>query len=186
MTVRAFVVVVLTYLLAHGLTAWLIAPVQALYMPEITVYASLVYLPHGVRVLAAWLLGWTAVFPLAVGALLSEFLFTSHDFAHVADPVLLKSVAVGAASAPLAFGLLRMLRPAHVTDRRPTLHWSWLLLTGAVASGLNSVGQSLVFSGRLLPGQPLSVSVVYLVGDIIGLVVTALALMLVFRAMRSR
>ncbi len=186
MIARSFLVVILAYLLAHGVTAWLVTPVQAAYMPEITVYASLVYLPHGVRVLAAWLLGWIAIVPLAIGAFLSEFLFTSHDLAHVTDPVLLLSIAVGAVSAPLAFGVMRLARPDKRPDGRPNVHWTWLLLAGAIASVLNSVGQSMVFSGSLLPGLPLSVTVVYGVGDLIGLIVTTLALMLLFRAMRER
>ena len=44
------------YILAHGLTALVVTPMQARLLPDVTMFASLVYLPHGVRVLSAWLM----------------------------------------------------------------------------------------------------------------------------------
>lgn len=66
-----FSVVILAYVLAHGLTALLITPMQSRLMPELTIFASLAYLPHGVRVLSTWLLGKRAFLPLFLGAFLS-------------------------------------------------------------------------------------------------------------------
>ena len=65
-SLQTFGIVIVAYMLAHGLTAWLITPVQALLLPDVTAFASLVYLPHGVRVLATWLLGPIAFVPLAL------------------------------------------------------------------------------------------------------------------------
>ncbi|MCA0943117.1 hypothetical protein CLG85_025675 [Yangia mangrovi] len=177
-------VVILAYAFAHGLTALLITPLQSRLLPDVTAFASLVYLPHGVRVLSTWLLGKRAFVPLCLGAFLSEALFTPAEFRTSIEPLILLSIAVGAAAAPLAFEAMALAGRRVYAGQRADIHWKWLLLAGALASVINSVGQSLVFSGHILPDHSLQVLATYAVGDIIGLVVTTLALMLIFRWIR--
>ncbi|WP_102108768.1 hypothetical protein [Oceaniglobus roseus] len=178
--------VVLAYVLAHGLTALLVTPLQSRLIPEITPFASLVYLPHGVRVLSAWLLGRFAFFPLFAGAVLSEALFTPAGTIHALSPVILISVAVGASSAVLAFGIVKLLGHDFLASRTRRVRWNKLLIVGVLASFINSLGQSFTFSGVIVPDQSLAVLVTYAIGDLIGLIVTTLALMLIFRWMRLR
>ncbi|MGR3364534.1 MAG: hypothetical protein ACU0CY_10170 [Maritimibacter harenae] len=176
--------VVIAYVLAHGLTAFLITPVQSRILPDITAFASLVYLPHGVRVLATWLMGWSAVPALFVGGFLSEVLFTPDGITNVQSPVMLASIIVGAISAVLAFEVMRFLGHTLYAGQTLRIHWKWLLLVGVIASILNSIGQSIVFSAEILTGHALAVLAAYAVGDLVGLSVTTLILMLVFRWMR--
>lgn len=176
--------VVIAYVLAHGLTAFLITPVQSRILPDITAFASLVYLPHGVRVLATWLMGWSAVPALFVGGFLSEVLFTPDGITNVQSPVMLASIIVGAISAVLAFEVMRFLGHRLYAGQTPRIHWKWLLLVGVIASILNSIGQSIVFSAEILTGHALAVLAAYAVGDLVGLSVTTLILMMVFRWMR--
>ncbi|WP_353475769.1 hypothetical protein PVT71_22575 (plasmid) [Salipiger sp. H15] len=177
-------VVILAYVLAHGLTAVLITPLQARILPDVTAFASLIYLPHGVRVLSTWLMGKLAFVPLCIGAFLSEALFTPAEVSRATDPVILLSIAVGAASAILAFEGLALFGHRIYAGQNARIHWTWLLVAGALASVINSVAQSLVFSGTILPGHSFPVLVVYGIGDLVGLVATTLALMLVFRWVR--
>lgn len=172
------------YVVCHGLTAWVVTPVQQRFLPELTVFASLVYLPHGVRVLSVWLFGWKAVLPLAFGAFLSELIFTETSVRQLMQPVLLESIAVGALSALAAFGAFRLLGQRLFAGRARQMAWKWLLAVGAVASVFNSIGQSVVFSGLIFPGDQLPVMAVYAAGDLIGLAVCMVALMLIFRWMR--
>ncbi|MCA0920452.1 hypothetical protein [Pseudooceanicola nanhaiensis] len=181
---QSFAVVGVAYILAHGLTAFLITPVQMRLLPEITSFASLIYLPHGVRVLSTWLLGRIAFIPLAMGAFLSELLFTPAEFSTAWEPHILLSIAVGAASSIVAFEVLRLAGRNLYAGQSYRVHWTWLLVVGGLASVLNSIGQAVVFSGSLLSGQFAGVLLVYALGDLCGLVVTTLALMLVFRRMR--
>lgn len=179
-----FAVVIAAYVLAHGLTAVLITPLQSRLLPDVTAFASLVYLPHGVRVLSAWLIGRLAFVPLSIGAFLSEVLFTPAEVSTAWDPVILLSIAVGAASAVLAFDALALAGRNAYAGRRARVHWTWLLLVGTLASVINSLGQSLVFSGDILPDHSVQVLAIYALGDLIGLIATALALMLIFRWIR--
>lgn len=177
-------VVVLAYVIAHGFTALLVTPIQSHFLPDITSFASLLYLPHGVRVLATWLFRWKAIPALFVGALLSEMLFTPGGASAILSPVMLTSILVGAASAFLAFEVMRFFGyPAYASPPRQ-IHWTHVLAAGVVSSLLNSVGQSIVFSAEILSERALIVAALYALGDIAGLTVTTLALMLIFRWVR--
>ncbi|UWQ78518.1 hypothetical protein K3725_14540 [Leisingera sp. S132] len=181
---QSFAVITAAYIICHGLTAWVVTPVQGVFLPEITVFASLVYLPHGVRVLAVWLLGWRAVLPLAAGAFLSELIFTDDGVRQVMEPVLLQSIAVSAVSAFAAFEIAGMFGWTLYAGQSRRISWTSLLAIGALASLINSAGQSVVFSGLIFPGDQMPVMAVYAAGDLIGLAVCMLALTLIFRWLR--
>ena len=85
-----------------------VTPIQSVFLPEMTVFASLIYLPHGVRVLATWAYGWKAIPALIVGASLSVLLFSPSEDLNFLEPALIESLLVGAASAYIAFELLRL------------------------------------------------------------------------------
>jgi len=176
-------VVAMAYIVCHGITTWVIVPVQGYFLSDITIFASLVYLPHGVRVLSTWLLGWRAVLPLAVGAFLAELLFTDADVRIMMEHVLWLSVLVGALSAYVAFEIMRLLG-ATVYVRGSRMNWRQLLMVGILASVLNSIGQTMLFSGLISPGSQLGVILTYAVGDMLGQAVSMLALMMIFRTLR--
>lgn len=181
---QSFAVITAVYVICHGLTAWVVTPVQGLFLPEVTVFASLAYLPHGVRVLAVWLFGWRAVLPLAAGAFLSELMFTDAGVRQLMEPVLLESIAVGAAAAFAAFEIAWLFGWNLYAGQSRRVSWTGLLAVGALASVINSAGQSLVFSGLIFPGDQLPVMAVYAAGDLIGLAVCMLLLTLIFRWLR--
>ena len=182
-SLQSYPVVILAYVLCHGLTALLITPLQNQLFPDVTLFASLLYLPHGVRVLSAWLLGWRAFPPLCLGAAASEVLFTPAEFGSITDPVLIASIAIGASSALVAFEVFRLVGRPLYAGRERRVDWRALLLVGVLASVLNSVGQAFVFSDRILPDHMASIVATYAAGDLLGLVVTTLGLMMVFRWM---
>ena len=181
---RNFLIVVAVYVLCHGVTALLVTPVQNLFAANVTVFASLIYLPHGVRVLATWLLGWKTFFPLFAGAFLSELLFTPAQTLTFTEPVILGSIAVGAISAYVGFVIANVFGRDLNVGRVRTMHWKWLLVVGTIASVFNSVGQIIVFSGLIVPDDVFVVLATYAIGDLVGLVVSMLVLMIVFRWIR--
>ena len=183
-TVRNSLIVVAVYVLFHGVTAFLVAPVQKLFVSHITVFASLMYLPHGVRVLTTWLLGWKAIAPLFAGSFCAHFLFTSASDRAITDPVLFQSLFVGAFSAYAGFLILRAFGRNIYADESRTLSWKWLLIVGAIASVFNSIGQSIVFYGLIYPEEALAALAIFAVGDLVGLVTTMIALLLIFRWIR--
>ncbi|UWQ57552.1 hypothetical protein K3722_13630 [Leisingera caerulea] len=182
--VQGFAVITAVYVICHGLTAWVVTPVQNLFLPEITVFASLAYLPHGVRVLCVWLFGWKAVLPLAAGALLSELMFTAAGVRELMEPVLLQSIGVGAFSVYAAFEIAWLFGWNLYAGQSRRIAWTRLLAIGGLASVINSLGQTVVFSGLIFPDDQLPVMAVYAAGDLIGLAICMFALMLIFRWLR--
>lgn len=181
---QGFAVIAAVYVVCHGLTAWVVTPVQNMFLPDITVFASLAYLPHGVRVLCVWLFGWKAIPPLAAGALLSEVLFTEASVRTLMEPVLLQSIGVGAFSAFAAFEIAWLFGWSLYAGESRRIAWTGLLAIGALASVINSLGQTVVFSGLIFADDQLPVMAVYAAGDLIGLAACMFALMLIFRWFR--
>lgn len=184
MVAQNFLIIVAAYVLCHGITAFVVKPVQELFIPHVTIFASLIYLPHGVRVLATWMMGWRAIIPLFTGSYLSNLLFTSNEVRAVTDPVILQSIMVGALSAYVAFGLMRASGRDIAANGGRIMDWKWLLIVGAIASVVNSVGQSIVYSGLILPDEALAALAIFAVGDLVGLAVNMFVLLLIFRWLR--
>jgi hypothetical protein len=181
---RNFLIVVAVYVLCHGVTALLVTPVQNLFASDIAVFASLIYLPHGVRVLATWLLGWKAFFPLSAGAVLSELLFTPAQNFTFTEPVIFWSIAVGAISAYVGFVIMEILGRNLYARPGRSMNWKWILVVGVIASVFNSMGQIIVFSGLIVPDDLFAVLATYAIGDFVGLFVSMFVLMIVFRWIR--
>ncbi|MEO9573336.1 MAG: hypothetical protein ABJ360_16755 [Roseobacter sp.] len=177
----SFLVIIACYALCHGLTAWVVTPVQSHFLPQITVFASLVYLPHGVRVLATWAFGWKAIPALLVGESLSAWMFTPTKDLDFLGPGLIGSLVVGAASAFIAFEIARLVGINVYLGGLRRLKWKGLIAVGALSSIVNSVGQTLVFSGIIDLEKVIGVWTVYAIGDLIGLIVCMVVLMFVFR-----
>lgn len=181
---QSFLIVMITYIVCHGVTALIVTPIQEHFISQVTVFASLMYLPHGVRVLATWLLGWKAIVPLFLGSYISNLLFTPVYVRAITDPVVLLSIAVGAVSAFFGFALVNLFWRNIKAGKRRKMDWKWLLVVGAIASVFNSVGQSIIYSGLIVPKEAFSVFATYAAGDIIGLLVTMFALLFIFRWIR--
>lgn len=177
----SLVIIILAYVLCHGLTAMVVTPVQSLVLPEITVFASLVYLPHGVRVLATWAYGWKAVPALAVGVSISAWLFRPSDDLSFLEPVLIQGILVGSASAFIAFEIVRLAGFNFYFGGSEKLQWKGMIAVGALSSVINSLGQTLVYSGLIDLEKIIGVWAIYAAGDLIGLVVCMFALLFIFR-----
>ena len=60
-TTGAFIIISVAYIASYTLVAGFIAPLQGLILPTFTTSISLLFLPHGIRVLAAYYYGWKAL-----------------------------------------------------------------------------------------------------------------------------
>lgn len=159
----------------------LVTPLQSLVLPEITVFASLIYLPHGVRVLATWAYGWKAVPALLVGVSISAWLFSPSEDLNFLEPALIGGILVGATSAFIAFEVARLAGSNFYFGGSRKLHWKGMIAVGALSSVTNSLGQTLVHSGLIDLEMVTGVWAIYAAGDLIGLIVCMVVLMFLFR-----
>ena len=68
-----FLIVSLAYITSYTLTNGFIVPLQSMLLPSYTTTISLLFLPHGIRVLAAYYYGWKAFFYLIPSTYLMWF-----------------------------------------------------------------------------------------------------------------
>lgn len=173
----ATAVVSFAYLSAFSFTFGVLTPAQAVVLPELAGFASVVFLPHGVRVLTAWLYGWRAIPLLAPSSLLTHaYLFGSQGFASG----FFFGAFFGIGCAVLSFWLLAKfgLDFRHGKQEARLASWKEVLLAGSLASLINATGSAFFFSLDLWS------KAAYFAGDIIGLIVSMLVLAVVFRVAR--
>lgn len=175
--VLVWVAVSLSYLAAAWISLKLIGPLQSRLLPELGLPIALIYLPHGVRVLTAWLYGWVSI-PLLIPAIaLNYCLLMGNPFQSSAT---LLAISLSSASAFLAFSLLRLIgQSASSREIRPDSA-RIVLLAALLASLFNSAVPGALYGLR---GDAL---VVFLVGDVTGAFLLMIILMLVFRWWRLR
>ncbi|MEN8831912.1 hypothetical protein [Pacificibacter sp.] len=171
-----FTVVSIAHLLAFGLSIYLLLPLQARYTPELAPYASLLFLPHGVRILSAWLLGWKAILLFAPTALFLHWVnFGSAGFTAVG----LLGVFSGIACAAVTFwGLAKIGMDFRITGGR-SVNWRDVMIAGAVASVINTFGMGWAFSHNT------DTLVGYFIGDVSGLFACLFILLLMFKFTRD-
>lgn len=167
-----FLAVSASYLVAFILTDMLITPLQRYFLPDVSAWASLMFLPHGVRVLTAWLYGWWSILLLAPASLFTMVLL--HGMENLTTWHLLSTMP-GVLSAAFAFALAARFGRDLRFGAGKRAKWREVLVVGILASVLNSAGIMLA-----LGEQPL-VTLVCLLGDIIGLITCMLILAKMFR-----
>jgi hypothetical protein len=168
-------IISLAYLTAFFITFSALIPIQNAVAPSFESFASLMFLPHGVRVIAAWLYGWRSIKFLAPGALITHFyLFGTEGFAFGQ----LSSAFFGIFCAALSFWLLSVAGVDFRQDQMRLTSWREIILAGSLASILN------VFGTTLFYGHSLVATSAYLIGDIGGMIMALLAMMLIFRWIR--
>ncbi|MDB9946217.1 hypothetical protein OAD38_07605 [Ascidiaceihabitans sp.] len=162
-----FAVIFVAFVFAFALVDFVVAPVQHYFVSSSTMAGSLLFIPHGIRVLAVWLCGVRAILPLIAAEFLGGVFLWQPD---VSLDVLLGSSMVGGLCVYLAFELFRLagieLRP----DGKDSALTSWrsLILLASIASVFNSVGKQIFFES-LAPLTDEIVSVtLFWVGDTLG------------------
>lgn len=171
---------VVAYVALFLFTMWLWLDIEIKLLGSGAMYASILFLPHGVRVISAWLLGPLAIVGLYPAHLFCFWIFNNFTFA----PEMLVLCIPGAVCAPLAFELFRVcglsLYPgSYAFDG---LFWRRLLIVTIVASMLNSMlttSYYVVMDGVDIVPELLTR---FLFGDVFGTVV----LMLLFATFRGR
>lgn len=163
------------YFATYFLVWAVVTPAQHALLPEITRFASLLFLPHGIRVFATSLLGGRAVPGLILGELAGNYLLWG-----LHDPALLLIGSVISGSVTWAvFEGLRGLRVnafyLRVSDEPPPFHT--LMLAGLLASAANAFLSTAVSEADMAPGHVTSILAAYMTGDVTGL----LAVMLLAR-----
>ena len=159
-TLKRVAVLSALYVWAYFFTAYIVAPVQSALLPSVVM--SLLFLPHGVRLLSAWLYGWRSIAYLLPGALLCNLHFAGE---RAFAPDVLVGTMASLIAAPLAFAIIRtafpQVRLSVGQTRLPTI-----IAVGILASVINLTALKAAL------GLATSEGAVILLGDTAGLLLS--------------
>ena len=179
-----FTIVVVSYLASYLLVAKVISPIQAQYILN-TELVSLLFLPHGVRVLTCVLYGpRLGAFYLFVAEILTVF-WTGNlaDY----DPLTLTILfTLGALSVPIAFVFLEFIHEDTKIRLTKVNHNTikTIAYLALISSTFNSIGHALVLDGfSTFEVQP-RIILKFLTGDLLGALVLFLCLRLVLNRIK--
>ena len=179
-----FTIVVVSYLASYLLVAKVISPIQAQYILN-TELVSLLFLPHGVRVLTCVLYGpRLGAFYLFSATLLTGFWVGSIvDY----DPLTLTlRYAVGALSVPIAFVFLQFIHEDTKIGLTKVNHNTikTIAYLALISSIINSIGHALVLDGFSAFEVKPRIILQVLIGDLLGTLVLFLCLRFVLNRVK--
>jgi len=163
----------------------LIVPIQSYFLPELTVFAALVFPVHGIRVLSAWLFGWYSVIYLFVANIFIFFLLSRHED-HIYSLLSFESILAWVLVSVICIFTFDLLRISGV-DTKTTVGkinnhaWKIIVLVGFISSVFNSLGHNLIFTSSILPENSLRLIFAFLIGDTAGTVVCLILLIYIFK-----
>ena len=176
-----FLIIALAYIVGYLVVDFIVAPVQYLYLSRDFTVGSLMFIPHGIRVLAVWLCGSRAILPLIISELACTVLLWQPD---VAISTSLGSSMVGGLCVYLTFEVFRLAGIEMRPDGKDSAltNWRSLILLASIASVFNSVGKQ-IFFGSLAPlADEILILGIFWIGDTIG----AFACLLLLIGIRRR
>ena len=164
---KEFAVIFIAFVLAYAIVDFVVEPIQHQFLSSSTMAGSLLFIPHGIRVLAVWLCGFRALLPLVFAEFLGGIFLWQPD---VGLDVLLGSSMVGGLGVYLTFELFRLAGIEMQPDGKDSAltNWKSLILLGSIASVFNSFGKQIFFESlEPLTDEILSVAVFW-IGDTMG------------------
>ncbi|MEC8109087.1 MAG: hypothetical protein VX106_01580 [Pseudomonadota bacterium] len=131
-----FGIVMLFHVTAFIIQMSIILPFEIAMAGHIGSLASLLFLPHAVKVLSAWLLDPKAFLALFPAEIFISYFFLRLDF----DSATLLLISLwGSASAIIAFEFLRFMNLGVYPKSVASINWLSFVFAGCLASFFNSV-----------------------------------------------
>lgn len=176
--------IIAAFVFCYAVTASIFQSFPSLFSTELTAFASLMYLPHGVSVLAIMLFGWKAFPALIIGNLLGDLMFKPAAFVDDTTFMWVSPMCIAILSSYLAFEIFRHLGKNLYAREDVDLNWKEIIAVGTTAAVINAISQNIVFDQILSVGHDKLVYWIYAIGNVWGLLVLLIGLMIVFRWVR--
>ena len=169
-----FVLIFLTYLGLIAIQYLVIMPIETMMVKRNVAFVSLLYLPHAVRVLGAWMVGPKSVLAL-IPASICVYFATRPDTGPL-TPADFVIPMVGALCAPVALELMRFVQIDVYPKSTGVISWRTLVFAGLFSSIINSFFSTLFLEGRFPIEDTFDVLTRFIIGDVMGLVIVLLML----------
>ena len=179
--INEFAVIFAAFITAYTLVEFVVAPAQHYFVSSSTMVGSLLFIPHGIRVLAVWLCGVRAILPLILAEFLGGVFLWQPD---VGFDVLLGSSMVGGLCVYLTFEVFRLTGIELQSDGKDSglTNWKSLILLASIASVFNSIGKQIFFESLAPLADEILIVSMFWIGDTVG----TLACLLLLIGVRRR
>ena len=169
-----FLIVSFSYITAYSLTLGFVYPLQQMLLSNVILEVSLLFLPHGIRVLSFWFFGWRAVIYLLPAAYLMMVLSAQAGISlDIWSP--LGSIL----ACLLGFLFAKAVFP-DFASKRGMPNWKYFAIIALFSSLFNSVGLTALHEREL----NFLIATGYVIGDMAGFFVCFLILIYAFRFAR--
>jgi len=159
--IGAFSIISFSYIASYTLVAGFFYPLQTLLFPNLTTTISLLFLPHGIRILAAYYYGWKS-FLLIIPAAYFMWIISVYGFQIPLHPI---QPIVSVLSCILGIKIISKKLTYNFREDIP-----FLIIAGIIGSILNGLFNSLLMNDTFLSTKVLS----YIFGDVLGQIVLML------------
>lgn len=158
-----FVFFIVTFILHK----YLILPLEIfIFSQENIEYASLLYLPHAVRIIAYYVLGPIVLIPIFLSQCFTNLVFNN---AELMNTVYLSSLST--LSIFFGFKLYELVKSKNLFNINKTVDWKQIIIVGFLVSIFNSTLSSLFISLNTSYNYFYeSLNFTFLIGDVLGLV----------------
>ena len=153
--IGAFSIISFSYIASYTLVAGFFYPLQTLLFPNLTTTISLLFLPHGIRILAAYYYGWKS-FLLIIPAAYFMWIISVYGFQIPLHPI---QPIVSVLSCILGIKIISKKLTYNFREDIP-----FLIIAGIIGSILNGLFNSLLINNTILSIQVLS----FIIGDVLG------------------
>ena len=177
-----FVLIFLAYLGLVAVQNLIIMPIETMMVERNVALVSLLYLPHAVRVLGAWMVGPKSILALIPASIIVYFV-TRPDTGPLTQADIMIPM-IGALCAPVAFELMRVVRIDVYPKSSGVISWRTLVFAGLFSSIINSFFSTLFLEGRFPIEDTFVVLTRFIIGDGMGLVIALLLLVGLLKTFR--
>ena len=169
-----FVLIFLAYLGLVAVQNLVIMPIETMLVERNVALVSLLYLPHAVRVLGAWMVGPKSILALIPASIIVYFVTRPDTGPSTQADIIIPMI--GALCAPVAFELMRVFRIDVYPKSTGVISWRTLVFAGLFSSIINSFFSTLFLEGRFPIEDTFDVLIRFIIGDVMGLVLVLLIL----------
>ena len=179
-----FTAIFVAYVALWSIQYFLIFPLEAQALGQTAALVSMIYLPHAVRVLAAWMIGPKSIFALLPASCVTYLaLYDGTGGPGLSDFAV---AIIGALCAPVALELMRIVKINVYPQEVGIISWRTLVFAGFLSSILNSFFQTLALEGKFPIEATFDILTRFVVGDVAGLVVVLFLLVVMMKLFREK
>jgi len=179
-----FTAIFVAYVALWSIQYLLIFPLEAQALGQTAALVSMIYLPHAVRVLAAWMIGPKSIFALLPASFVTYLaLYDGTGTPGLSD---FAAPVIGALCAPVTLELMRIVKINVYPQEVGIISWRTLVFAGFLSSILNSFFQTLALEGKFPIEATFDILTRFVVGDVAGLVVVLFLLVVMMKLVRGK